>query len=70
MIIEVKVFPKSGRQDIKKISDCKYSIYLKKPAENNKANLELLKIMKKYFKKDLRIKSGLISRNKIIEVKN
>jgi len=70
MKLEVKVYPSSGKQEIKEISRDKYSIYLKKPPENNKANIELLKLLKKYFKKDLRIVKGKSSKNKIIELIN
>ena len=45
-----------------------YLVHLKSPAENNKANIELLKMLKKYFGKDVKIKSGFASRNKIVEV--
>jgi len=68
MKIKVKVHPLSGRQEIIK-GDDSYTIYLKSRAEDNKANIELLKLLHKYFKREVKIKSGLTSRNKIIEVK-
>jgi uncharacterized protein (TIGR00251 family) len=68
MIIQAKVFPKSGREEIIKISENEFKIYLKKTAENNKANLELLKLLKNYFGGEAKIIKGLKSRNKIIEV--
>lgn len=68
MIIKIKVYPHSGREEIIKNSDKEYKAYLKKPAEDNKANIELLKLLKKYFKKDINIIKGLKSRNKIVEV--
>lgn len=67
MIIKIKVKPNSGKQKIIKNNE-NYIAYLKSPPENNKANIELLKLLKKYFDKSVRIKSGLTSRNKIIEV--
>jgi len=72
MIIEIKVKPGSGKQEIKRISDKEYLIWLKKPAENNKANLELIKLLKKYFSnkygiKNIKIIKGLKSKNKIVE---
>jgi len=43
---------------------------LKKSPEDNKANEELTKLLKKYFnEKNVKIIKGLTSRNKIIEVK-
>ena len=68
MIINVKVKPNSGKQEIKKISDNEYIVCLKKPAEDNKANVELCKLLQKYFKKPVKIKYGFTSKNKIIEV--
>ena len=51
MIIQVKVFPSSGREEIIKLSDNLYKVYLKKHAEDNKANVELLKLLRRYAKK-------------------
>ncbi|MDO8460658.1 MAG: DUF167 domain-containing protein [Nanoarchaeota archaeon] len=68
MIIQVKVYPSSGREEIVKISEKEYKVYLKKPAENNKANIELLKLLKRHFKVDSKIIKGLRSRNKFIEI--
>lgn len=67
MIIYVKVKPSSGKQEITREGDS-YLVYLKSPPENNKANVELLKLLQTYFKAKVRIKSGLTSRNKIIEI--
>jgi len=70
MIINVKVYPASGREEILKIDDKNYNVYLKKPAEDNKANIELLKILKRHFKMKIRIVKGLTSRNKIISLED
>lgn len=67
MIINIKVKPGSGRQQIIKEEE-NYLIYLKSAPEDGKANIELLKLLKKYFKKEVRIKSGKTSKNKIVEV--
>ena len=68
MIIKVKVKPGSKEQKIEKISDNDYSISLKERAEDNKANLELLKLLKRRFNKQARIIKGFKSKNKIIEI--
>ncbi|MDD5193027.1 MAG: DUF167 domain-containing protein [Candidatus Nanoarchaeia archaeon] len=68
MIIKIKVFPKSGREEIIKISEAEYKVYLKKSPEDNRANIELLKLLKDYFKKNINIIKGARSRNKIIEI--
>ncbi|MEK6914656.1 MAG: DUF167 family protein [Nanoarchaeota archaeon] len=70
MIINVKVHSNSKKQKIDKLSEDSYLIYLKKPAEDNKANLELLKLLKKNLKTEVKIIKGFKSRNKIIEIKN
>jgi uncharacterized protein (TIGR00251 family) len=69
MRIEIKVQPNSGREEIQKSIDGKIQkVFLKKPAENNKANIELIKILKKYFGGEVKIISGKTSKNKIVEV--
>jgi len=67
MKINVKVFPNSGRQEVVKISENEFKVYLKKPAEKNKANEELIKVLKKYMKEDIKIIKGQSSRKKLIE---
>jgi len=67
MEIKVKVKTHSGKQDVVKEKDY-YIVYLKSQPEKGKANLELLKILKKYFKKEVRIKKGFTSKEKIVEL--
>jgi len=69
MKIKIKVKPNSLEQKIERISENEYFASLESSADKNKANIELLKLLKKYFKKEIRIVSGLTSRDKIIEVK-
>ena len=71
MIIKVKAKPNSGKQEV--VEDKKsesYIVYLKSQPEDGKANIELLKLLKKHFHKPVRIKSGLTSRNKIVEIED
>ena len=69
MKINLKVQPKSGRQEIIRVDEDSYKVFLKKSPEDNKANEELTKLLKKYFnEKNVKIIKGLTSRNKIIEV--
>ena len=70
MIIKIKVKPGSREQEIEKISDTEYEISLKERAEDNKANLELLKLLKRYFNKQAKIIKGLKSRNKVIKIQD
>ena len=71
MIIKVKVKPKSGKQEVRKISDNDYVVSLKKPAEDNKANIALVKLLSKELKvssKNINIIKGLKIKNKIIKI--
>ena len=66
-MIKVKVKPSSGKQSIEKKGGF-YLINVKSKPENNKANIEVIKLLERYFKKSVKIKSGLTSRNKVIEI--
>jgi uncharacterized protein (TIGR00251 family) len=68
MRINTKVFPGSGKQEIVKVRDNEYKIYLKNPARDNKANLELLKLLQKHGFKNIKIIKGIKSKNKVIEI--
>ena len=67
MKINVNVKLNSGERGIEKKEDF-YLARLNSLPEDGKANLELLKLLKKYFKKEVKIKSGFNSRKKIIEI--
>ena len=67
MIIHIKIKPNSKEQSIEE-NESGLIVKLKSSPENNKANLELIKILKKYFGKEVRIKSGFTSRKKVVEV--
>jgi len=45
-----------------------YKIAVSAPADKNKANKELIKFLSKHFRKKAIIKSGLTSKEKIIEL--
>ena len=69
MMIHIKVKPNSSEQSIEKIEEV-YVVKLKSPPEEGKANLELIKILTKYFGFEVKIKSGFKSRHKIVQVFN
>ena len=72
MIIKVKVKPSSNKKSIEKINGA-YIINIKEKAEKGKANIAVIKAMAKHFKvssANIKIKSGMTSRNKIIEIVN
>jgi len=68
MIIEVKVKPGAKKEEIDKVSENKYIIKLKEKPEDNKANLELLRLLKRHFGKEVKLIKGLKSKNKIVRV--
>jgi len=67
MKIRVKVKPYSKKSYVEKKEDY-YQVYLKKPAQDGKANTELVKVLKKYFGKQCKIVRGFKSREKIVEI--
>jgi len=77
MLIKVKVKPRAKIRSIEKISpkifseegyEGLYFVQVKAAPESGEANLELLKILNKYFNKEVKIKSGYTSRNKVVEI--
>ncbi len=68
MIIKVNVKTNSDKQKIEKISELQYKANLKSLPENNKANKELLKLLKRKFGKQARIIKGKKSRKKVIKL--
>jgi len=66
MLLEVTVVPRSGRFEI--VNDKgRVKIFLKSAPESNKANMELLKELKRRLKVEVRLVSGTSSRKKTIE---
>ncbi|MBS3124260.1 DUF167 domain-containing protein [Candidatus Woesearchaeota archaeon] len=70
MIIKIKIHANSSKEEIKKLDDGNYEVWIKEKSIDGKANIELRRILKKYFGKQVKIKSGFTSRNKIIEIIN
>ena len=68
MKLKIKVKPNSSQEKIEKISDKEYLVWLKEKPVNNKVNLILVKILRNYFKKQVKIKSGFTSRIKVVEL--
>jgi uncharacterized protein (TIGR00251 family) len=68
---KVKVKPNSKVQKIEEDADGSLIVYLKSPPVDGKANQELIELLSKKFdvpKSDITIKSGLSSRQKLIEI--
>ena len=67
MKINIKIKPNSKKQSIED-NGLHYLVKLNSVARDNKANLELIKFLKKHFKRDVKIVRGLKSRNKVVEL--
>jgi uncharacterized protein (TIGR00251 family) len=70
MRIQVKVKPNSNKESVEKI-DNTYIVNIKEKAEKGRANIALIKLLAKYFKvssSNIKIRQGLTSRNKILEI--
>lgn len=66
---KVIVKPNSNKNEILDFDEAKntYKIAISEPADKNKANKELIRFLSKHFRKKVIIKSGLKSKEKIVE---
>ena len=65
--IKLKVKPNSRKTEILKEENNEILLAVRSPAENNKANMEIIKFFSREFKTRVKIVKGLKSRNKIID---
>ena len=73
MLIRVKVFPKSKKDEIIKKSEDSFEVKVKEKPEQGRANEKVLQILSKFFgieKNKFRLIKGGKSRSKIFEVLN
>jgi len=68
MKLKIKLHPNSSQEKIEKISEKEYLVWIKEKPNDGKANIALLKFLKKYFKSEVKLTSGFTSRNKIVEI--
>jgi len=68
MKIKVKVHANSSREKIEEVGENSFEVWIKEKAVDNKANKYLEKFLGRYFGRDVQIKSGFTSRNKIVEI--
>lgn len=66
IIVDVKA--ESREERIEKIGDNKYLIYVKAARNKGKANIAVLKLLKKHFGKNAKILNGHMSTRKIVEI--
>jgi uncharacterized protein (TIGR00251 family) len=62
----IKVFPNAGTDEVSE-KDGILVVKVKAPAKDNKANIAVLKLLKKHMGKEVRIISGMKSKKKIVE---
>jgi uncharacterized protein (TIGR00251 family) len=70
MILNVKVIPNAGRNEIKREGNC-WKIHLRAPAEKGRANKLLIKLFSQEFKvkkNQIKIVRGEKSRHKIVQI--
>ncbi|MCL1465766.1 MULTISPECIES: DUF167 domain-containing protein [Argonema] len=68
---QVKVKPNSKQQKIEEAPDGSLTVHLKSPPVDGKANEELIKLLAEKFdvpKSKISIKTGLSSKNKLVEI--
>ncbi len=71
MYIKVRVYPKSKKEELKKLSENRFEIKVKEKAERNIANKRIIQILAEYFKvdyKEIKIVNGYHSPSKLISI--
>jgi len=70
--VKVKVKTSAKKESVKKISDDKFEISIREPAEKGLANERILELVREHFKvynvKEVRLVSGHHSPHKIISI--
>jgi len=72
MLIKVKVFPNSKKEEVIKKSEDSFEVKIKEKPEKGKANKEVIKVLSFYFKipeSKIRLIRGFKKRNKIFEMR-
>ena len=72
MLIKVKVFPNSKKEEIIKKSEDSFEIRVKEKPERGEANREVVRVLSSYFKipeSKITLVKGFKKRNKIFEIK-
>ncbi len=73
MLIQVKVKPNSRQPRVERAADGSFTAFLHSPPVEGKANAELIERLAAHFglpKSRLRIKTGLASRTKLVEIQD
>lgn len=70
MKIKVKLHPNSSQEKINQVSESFYEVWIKEKPIDNKANEKLIRLLKRYFRKPVKIIKGIKSKLKIVEIDN
>ncbi|MAG38540.1 YggU family protein [Candidatus Woesearchaeota archaeon] len=67
-LLKIRVNPNSNKTEVKVYDEVRnvLVVNIASPAENNKANMDVIRFFSKLTKKKVRIKNGLKSRNKTL----
>lgn len=69
MRVLIKIHPNSSQEKIIEIQENEsYEVWIKEKPIEGKANKELIKVLKKHFRKSVKIISGFSSRIKIVDI--
>lgn len=71
MTISIKVKTKQQKSKVEKLEDSSYLVSVKALPDKNKANIEIINLLSKYFnvtKSQIEIKSGKTSSRKIVSI--
>ncbi len=73
MLIKVKVFPNSKKEEVIKKSEDSFEVKVKAKPEKGRANREVVKLLSVYFKipeSKIKLIKGFKERNKIFEIRD
>ena len=70
LIVDITVKARARENRIEEIDPNRYIVYLTAPADKGKANLALIKLMTRYFKKKVSIIQGFTRPHKKIKVED
>jgi len=71
MIIRIMVKTMSSNPHVEDFGGGNLLVYLSSEPENNEANIELIKMLSKHYGthwKNIKIKSGMTNKNKLVEI--
>ena len=67
MRMEIKVVPGAGADEVSEKGGV-LTVRVKAQAKDNKANISVLRLLRKHFGKEVRLRSGLTSKKKVVEI--